>query len=288
MKKYGFIGSLLLTAVVSTAVVAQPTTIESKPYEDHTFEKTAVKEGVPTRYPNLREADVKYSKRIQRDIDLRQKQNKILMWPRSHFGEFIYDAVTKNASGDPIFRAYKNDSFVSFYSASEIVGRAGTEEVIQIQDPLYPDDPYMVIDTTIITIYDPYKMKKVRLLEDWIFDHKHSVFFPRIIALAPLFQRDVSGIALPEEPMFWVKWDEVRNIFSQREVFNNFNDAARISYLDFFELRMFSSFIVKESNMYDFYIRDFEEFRDDGVAALLKGEEIKNNLFLFEHDLWEY
>lgn len=286
MKKYGFIlGSLLLTAVFTTTAVAQPTSIEEKPYEDYTYDKTAVKEGVPTRYPNLREADVKYSKRIQRDIDLRQKQNKILMWPRSHFGEFIYFAVTDN---DPLFNAYKNDSFVSVYTPQDIKERAGIAEQLQIQDPLYPDDPYALIDTTIVTPYDPYKMKKIRLLEDWIFDHKHSVFFPRLIAIAPLFQRQVAGISLGEEPMFWVKWDEVRNEFSQHELFNNFNDAARISYLDFFELRMFSSFIVKESNMYDYMIRDFEEFRDDGVGALLKGEEIKNGLFIFEHDLWEY
>lgn len=286
MKKYGFIlGSLLLTAVFTTNVVAQPTTIESKPYEDYTYDKTAVKEGVPTRYPNLREADVKYSKRIQRDIDLRQKQNKVLMWPRSHFGQFVYDAVVSN---DPMFNAYQNDSFISIYTPQEILKRAGIEENIQVQDPYYPDDPYALIDTTIVTPYDPYKMKKVRMLEDWIFDHKHSVFFPRIIALAPLFQRQVAGISLNEEPMFWMKWDEVRGAFSQRECFNSTNDAARLTYLDFFELRMFSSFIVKESNMYDFYIRDFEEFRDDGVAALLKGEEIKETLFLFEHDLWEY
>jgi hypothetical protein len=36
------------------------------------------------------------------------------------------------------------------------------------------------------------------------------------------------------------------------------------------------------------YIREDEQFRDNGIAALLEGERIKNELFEMEHDLWEY
>ena len=39
---------------------------------------------------------------------------------------------------------------------------------------------------------------------------------------------------------------------------------------------------------YDLDISGLEEFRDDGVEALLESDRIKNELFILEHDLWEY
>jgi hypothetical protein len=45
---------------------------------------------------------------------------------------------------------------------------------------------------------------------------------------------------------------------------------------------------VKESNVYDLDISYLEGFRDDDVEALLEADKIKNDLFVMEHDLWEY
>ena len=73
-----------------------------------------------------------------------------------------------------------------------------------------------------------------------------------------------------------------------QEIFNPYNDAARLSFDDWFEMRMFSSYIVKESNVWDDDIKYYEENQDNPFASLLKSEAIKNDLFIFEHDLWEY
>ena len=82
--------------------------------------------------------------------------------------------------------------------------------------------------------------------------------------------------------------DDLRPIIVNIELFNTDNDAARISYDDFFQMRMFSSYIVKESNVYDMDINLFDEFKDDGIAAQLESDRIKNDLFILEHDLWQY
>jgi hypothetical protein len=71
-------------------------------------------------------------------------------------------------------------------------------------------------------------------------------------------------------------------------MFNRYNDAARMSFDDFFQMRMFDSYIVYESNVYDNYIAMFQEYENDASGALLKSDEIKNDLFIFEHDLWQY
>ena len=88
--------------------------------------------------------------------------------------------------------------------------------------------------------------------------------------------------------MFWLKYSECREVFVNEEVFNMRNDAARISYDDFFEQRLFSSFITKESNAFDLAIRQMDEFSADPYGALLEGEAIKQSLFELEHDMWEY
>ena len=82
--------------------------------------------------------------------------------------------------------------------------------------------------------------------------------------------------------------DDIREKLSQEEVFNSKNNAARMSFDHWFQTRQFSSYIVKESNDYDIYIAQFDEYKDGGVEALLKNNEIKNDLFILEHDLWEY
>jgi gliding motility associated protien GldN len=254
-------------------------------YEDWNFEKTAAKEKVIVKHPYLREADVKYSKRIHRVIDTRQKINKVLTWERNPFTKYIHEAVLKNE-----IKAYKSDSLftATAYTAEEAAKLGGTETTIQIQDPMYPDDEFALIDTTIVEPFEWYNIKKIRVMEDWYFDFKHSVFKPRIIGLAPLYQPMIEGVLLPEQPLYWLYIEEIRPEMAQMELFNRSNDAARLSIDDFFQMRMFDSYIVKYSNEFDLDINKFEEFENNDLAVLLKGEEIKNDLFIIEHDLWEY
>lgn len=259
--------------------------------EEWNYEKTGVAERkvIPHRY--AREANVKFAKRIHRVIDTREKQNLIMHWPRNAFYKIIYEAALKGPSKEGGVQAYTNGDSLdrgSIYTEDEIMTRGGQEFVTQVQDPEFPDDPYMLIDTVIQIEFEPESIKKYRILEDWIFDYNYSDFRSRIIAIAPLFNQVASGIELGEVPLFWVKMDDLRPILVNQELFNPINDAARMSMDDWFEMRMFSSYIVKESNVWDMDIKYFEEFRDDGLAALLESERIKNDLFIFEHDLWEY
>jgi hypothetical protein len=57
-----------------------------------------------------------------------------------------------------------------------------------------------------------------------------------------------------------------------------------MTFDELFEKRMFSSFVVKEANVYNRYISDYAR----NIDALIESEEIKNDLFIMEHDLWQY
>lgn len=254
-------------------------------YNDWNFKKDAVKERQIIPNPIFREADIKYSKRIHRIIDTRQKLNRVLTWDANPFTRYIHEGVLNGN-----YTAYTSDSLFtgSSYTLEEVQKRGGVEMTIQVQDPAYPDDEFALIDTTINEPFEFYYIKKFRLMEDWIFDFKHSVFKPRIIAIAPLFQPNVEGILLDEQPLYWLYMEDLRPDLANFELFNRTNDAARLSVEDFFQMRLFDSYVIKYSNEFDIDINQFEEFEGDNLGVLLKGEEMKNELFIFEHDLWEY
>ena len=107
----------------------------------------------------------------------------------------------------------------------------------------------------------------------------------RIIGICPIIdQFDVKGDFKGYKPLFWIYFPEARPILAKNDVFNRFNGAARLTYDDFFWKRMFSSYIYKEDNVYDRNINEYAV----GIDAILESERIKNDLFTFEQQLWEY
>jgi len=274
-----------LVLVVSFSLFSGIFTLKAQGnYGDFTYDKNAIRERKVIAYPPLREADVMFMWRVYRVIDTREKMNVIMKWPRNPLYKIIYDAVTLGYGSAPI-PAYRDDSLIGVYTAEEVFGRGGTVEVIEYApDPNYPDD---LIDSTIVNPFRPSDIVRYRILEDWIFDKQRSMFFPRIIAIAPLFQYIRAGVDLGEQELFWVKWEDFQKILVNQEIFNRHNDALRLSYLDFFELRYFTSYVTRESNAFDYAIKDFEEFKEP-MNALLESERIKERLFDWEHDLWEW
>ncbi len=268
--------TLMLMAGVSQAQVSK--------FEDFTYPHTAVKERKAVPYRYIREANVKWSKRIHRVIDVREKQNKVMHWPRNPFYLIIWNAAMNGEVA-----AYANDSLTSIKTPEDIQKEISIESTVMVPNPDNPNDPYDLVPITVQETYEPKKIVKYRIMEDWIFDYNYSDFRARIIAIAPLIKPlTESGIELGEVPLYWLKMEDLRDKLVQEEVFNSKNDAARISFDHWFQMRQFSSYIVKESNMYDLDIAMFEEFRDNGVEALLESDRIKNDLFILEHDLWEY
>jgi hypothetical protein len=49
-------------------------------------------------------------------------------------------------------------------------------------------------------------------------------------------------------------------------------------------MRLFNSYIVKEDNVYDRMIENYAT----GIDQVLESERIKQQIFEFEHTLWEF
>jgi gliding motility associated protien GldN len=241
-------------------------------------------------YQHLREADVMWSTKIERIIDLREKINQVFYYPideiddRQNLIDVLMDAIeegTITAYGN----AYKDDEFKSPMSESDIKGIGIDGEAVEIIE-IYDDEIEDYRPDTILNVFYRFNVRKYRVKEEWFFDKQRSVMDFRIIGLCPVMDKyDDDGVYKGETSLFWVYFPDAREVLSKAEVFNHRkNDAARLTYDDIFHKRFFNSYIVKESNKYDRKINAYKT----GINALLEAEAIQEEIFNLEHDLWEY
>jgi gliding motility associated protien GldN len=250
-------------------------------------EHTKTKRVVP--YTHIREADVMWARRVWRTIDLREKMNHPLYFPTEAINDrkSLFDVIRQGLLVDGSITAYDagplldDDEFKKPLLASDIKDMF-TRVDSSYTESLTTGDMELVVQEINLESAD---IKMYRLKEDWIFDKQRSTMDIRIIGIAPMKEvKGDDGEVRGYAPLFWLYYPECRYVFANWEAFNRENDAERRSFEDIFWKRQFSSYITKWSNVYD---RGINEYKT-GLDALLEGEEIKQSLFVFEHDLWNF
>lgn len=263
---------------------------------DGFYEKSDIANRKVVPYAPIRSGDVLFSKRIWRVIDLRERLNTIFMSPKSNLVQILWDAVQAGelTAYDPTPNPLKDDPngdrFKTPIDPSELISRYADSVAV----PIIDNETGEQITTRMVAgELNPESISAFRIKEDWIFDKHRSVWEPRIIGIAPLIKVDVEGfedLDIEPIPAFWVYFPEARYILVNHEVVNRHNDATGLTYDDVFIKRIFSSYIIKESNPDDISIRDMK--RNGRLLTkeerLLESERIKRELMDFEQDLWSY
>ena len=302
------ITTLLILITTFTNVNAQLPSSGQTTVLDGVYQQTHIPTKRVVSYTHLREADVLWSKRVWRRIETRERINFPLFYPKKPISDrmALFDVVKyavfdegsltvyhpdgANQDGDqftrPLLPPNGNRSDSTYINA--LRERFGYTQLVPKLDPetqeIMVDFNGEPIYTESYTEYAAEDIIAWEIKEDWFFDRQRSVMDVRIIGVSPLVYRKVDGVIDGEMNLFWLYFPECRYVFQNFFVYNTQNDAMRMSFDDLFWKRKFSSFITKESNVYDRFVID----TDKGIDRLLKSEKIKEEMFKIEHDLWHY
>ncbi len=239
----------------------------------------------------LREANIAYSKRTWRVIELSERQNQVAKWPKNPLSRVLYQAAL-NGQLVP----YMDDSLTRFYTLEEF-SRLGSDSFLvkKLTDPNGTEDDGYSTDTVADLFNPTIKIQCLMIMEEWYFDTRQGQMRAQIIAIAPLYQRTIAGIDAGYVPLCWFKYHDrlnqetdCRDVLVNQLMYNSGNAYQKFSYDDWFEQRNFSSFIVKESNPYDTFLMDDAEVRKDGLEALIKAAKLKAQQLAEENDAFEH
>ncbi len=242
---------------------------------------------------------------------MRYKQNYQLYFPvrsdnaayRSLF-KVILDAVLDNM---PIYRK-KQDNIEPVFSFDQLVAKAdiprlfssdfaGTSDIdiATSSDVLINYDSITDIMAPNLFAYESFVRNQLKyLIQEIVFFDKHtSRMYSKIIAIAPLHSDmiinhketgDYMG-AMLESLMFWIPFDELRPYLARQEIIPQSNDKGRITFDEFFTKKLYTSYLMGDSNMYD---RMFLNYAKTEEEVKKEQQRVFDELLNFEQDLWEY
>jgi len=251
--------------------------------------ESIIPEKKPVPYSYIREADVMWAKDVWRTIDLRHRMNMPLRYPLEGS---ISDGERYSLFG-LLMEGIKTEE-ITPYEHNPITGWKDPFSKVTSLEQIYratEGDTISDVDGNFLRVGQSMaNVMQFQIQEQWYFDKQHSTMKVRIIAMAPIYYVYFNefGEALPApraQIPFIVHFPQCRRLFATHAIYNPKNDAQEVSFDDLFFQRRFSSTVIAESNVFgNRMLRDYKLGQD----ILLEAERIKNDLFIMEHDLWEY
>ncbi len=258
-----------------------------------------------------RAEDIIWSRVVYR---MRYKQNYQLYFPtryddpeyRSLF-KVIVDAIV---DGMPVYEKRLDQIKPDFTSPME---KTALPSVFLADDPTadYSDDPthydiassdamlihYDSIEDKLSFHFYPYEgfvrnQLKYVIQEIIFFDRQTSRLYSKIMAIAPLqsdkiISRDGNNLmnAMMESILFWIPFDALRPYMKAQFIIPSQNETKRVTFDEFFQKKLYSSYILGEGNIYNRLILDYATTPEE-VAK--EQNRIATELLNFEQDIWEY
>jgi gliding motility associated protien GldN len=286
MKKISVIVSLFLAMVSPSVVSAQESSVDTTGYN-------------PLSVRPVHESDIMYKKSLLRALDLREKQNQPLFSKNREITKLIIDAVV---SGD--ITPYYNDSL----NAGSYNGN-GQLTITEFQEKMLIPNDQPALDSNEIAImlangdssalqsnvgaqyFFPTDLYQMEIKEDILFDKQRSRMYFDIHAITIKVPADhpsnIKGIEIPVASFKYVEL--VNKLFKDNPNaiwYNPQNDEEHHELADAFELRLFSSYIIKVSNPKDAYLVDI--YGGDLQKGIMASHWAAFELLEYEHNMWEF
>lgn len=257
---------------------------------DNAFDKGSLTQRTPLIYEHLRWDDALYAEKVWRELDLREKMNKIFMYEAvDDNGSQIFVNMLMKAVQTGEVTAFSDDRFTTPLAIADVQQlTSGKLDTFPIYDTKQIDK--IVGWNVTRASFDAKSVTRIRLKEEWVFDRESSRMFVRILGIGLLKTEYIPNTTKERgtSSLFWVYYPDLRPMLVKAEVYNPKNmGQSRMTWEELFESRMFSSYIVKSTldNPGNKMIRNYI---NDPILRLLEGENIKEKIFNFEQDLWSY
>lgn len=235
-------------------------------------------------YPRIHESEVMWSKQIWRVLDLRDNINTTYCLPTESTpaGKSLMQALWEAVTIEETITAFedeKDGELRTVIPVETLLKRFNYLDTITEELPESLDTHYKVVPH----LFNPAEVKQFRIKEEWYFNREQSIIDVRIVALCPVLFT-VKNNEPKIIPMFWIYFPEARTPLQKVEVFNKQNNLQKMNYEEVFLKRNFSSFVYKQSNVYNRKITKHLA----GADGLLESERIYQEMRNADDDWNEY
>lgn len=256
--------------------------------------------------------DIVWSRVVYRIIDMRFKQNYQLYNPVSsedpQYKSLFLVMLNAIKNGMDVYEKSSEVGDIKPYFNLPPMPREmiptilNTDRTGELSDGNIATSEYMLLNydsTTNEMRFNNYTYKgfvrnqlKYMIQEIVFFDKHYSRLYSKIMAIAPMHSDNTTYYegqpimeALYGQILFWVPFDGFRKYMAQQYVMQSDNDSKRVTYDDFFLKKLYTSYVIGASNVYDRMIPDFATTPE---AIAKEQERIEWELLSAEQDLWEY
>ena len=266
------------TLVADTAVVTDFALETSRPVNGF-YKQTTLNGAKPFAYPKVNRSNIRFYKRIWRDLDLRDSINRIYATPGETLMQLIMEAIRTNR-----LVPYADESFRSQLNYRKIMKVFTDSAIVPIFDSVNGEQ---IGSRTVFNQFNADSVTKFEIKEDIYFDIITGRVVTQIIGIAPVRKLKASdGELIGEQHPFWLYFPQCRNLFAAKEVIDPQRELYDESYDDLFAQRNFSSVIVKESNPADLRIKD--QYPNDPDKQKREAERIEKEIDNYKKFMWKY
>lgn len=220
------------------------TLIDTIPTMDGFYQVNNLSDAVPFAYPKINLKNIRFYKRIWRDIDLKDERNFIFATPGASLIEAIMAGIQE---GKLTPYSPEDDSFKIKLTAREGQSRFADSVLV----PIFDDEGNQIDSRMALNEFNPEKVTKFRIKEDLFFDKQRGRLETRIIGVAPLMDISTSAElaeSIGSTPAFWLYFPQLRYTLVKIDVSDPEAGLYDMSMDDLFVQRKFDSKIIRETS----------------------------------------
>ncbi len=235
-------------------------------------------------------SDVMYQKTITRAMDLREKQNEPLFSRNREISTLLVEGVTNG-----VVKAYENDSLQTQLSAAGFLKKLTGPNAVSTEDTVdlfleYGPEWQQIIAAMPVDQYTARDLYQLEIKECVLFDKQRSALYYDIQTITVFIPADhpmnTRGIQIPVASFSYKEVAEKLFQDNPKAIwYNAQNERENKNLADAFDLRLFSSYIIKVYNPKDLYLTDIYS---DQQKAIMASSWAASTIMEYEHNLWEF